>query len=477
MACRFVRPLAPRGGLALLLWLVPAVLLVAQETPIPVPDEASLEEARQLARDVYGKEYQDAKTPEQLQALAGKLLREAEQGGNDPAGRFVLLKLAADVAARAADGRTALVAIDRITETYDADGVAMKMELLSELADGARSKAQQRAIALRTLPVVAEAVREDQFESAVRLGRIALAAAQKARDGALVKKIVPVNKQVQQAQREYAKVEVARQTLDTSPTDPAANLLVGRYLALVKGDWEAGVSMLALGSDPELEAVATADIQQPTSAQAQVELADRWWQLAEQADETERASLQIRAGHWYRRAIPGLSGLVKAKVDKRLENVPDHVASSLAVPTPWVRFVNVNSGLCLSLRGTSTAVGGRICQNALEKSARERQWEIVPLDREWCVILNRHSNQSLTVPGASKTPGDTLVQSPLDPTAAEYHWRLVPTAPGSFGILNRNSGQAVAVAHGSKNVGGSICQWPFSKVWAQHQWRIEPVVD
>jgi hypothetical protein len=235
--------------------------------------------------------------------------------------------------------------------------------------------------------------------------------------------------------------------------------------------------MLALGSDSQLKAVATADIQQPTSAETQVELADRWWQLAEKADETERASLQVRAGHWYRQAIPGLSGLVKSKVEKRLKDVPDHVASSLAVPTPWVRFVNVNSRLYLSLRGASMAAGGKICQNALEKSAKEQQWEIVPFDREWCAILNRHSNQSLTVPGASKTSGDTLIQSPLDRTATERQWRLVPTAPGSFGILDRNSGQAVAVAYGSKNVGGSICQWPFNKGSAEHQWRIEPVVD
>ena len=442
----------------------------------PVPEQAKLDEARRLAREVYGPEYQNARTPAQLQLLAGKLLGEANRMGSDPAGQFVMFQLAADVAVQAGDGRTALGAVDQIAQIYDVDGIAMKTELLVELADGARSGVQQRAIALRMLPVVAEAVAEDEYEAAVRLCRMAKAASQKGRDGALANRITALSNQVQQTEREYRKVEAAFGALDAAPTDPQANLRVGRYLCLVKGDWEAGVPMLALGSDPRLKAAAVADLQQPDSADVQVQLGDQWWQLAEKAENAEKTNLQIRAAHWYRQALPTLSGLTKAKVEKRLEDVPEQAASSMAIPTPWVRIVNVNSGLCLSVRGASKANGARICQYPVQESAAEQQWEIIALDPKWCAILNRHSNQSLTVPGASGASGVTLVQSPFDPSANEHQWRLAPLGPAVVGVLSRQSGQAVAVAYGSKSSGGSICQWPFNKNSKEHQWRIEPVV-
>jgi hypothetical protein len=479
MPYRFSDLLVQRGRLALVALLVLSASVAGQPSDrerISVPEQSKLDEARQLAGEVYGAEYKNARTPAQLQLLAGKLRREASQMDSDPAGRFVMFKLAADVAVRAGDGRAALGAVEEIAQVYDVDGVAMKTELLLELADVARSRIQQRTLALRMLPIVAEAIAEDNYEAAERLCRMAKAAAQKGRDGALANRITALGNQVNQTEREYRKVEAAFRALDAAPTDPDANLRVGRYLCLVKGDWAAGVPMLALGSDAQLKAAAVADLQEPDSADAQGQLGDQWWQLAEEAEDSEKTNLQIRAAHWYRQALPTLGGLTKAKVEKRLEEVPERAASSMAIPTPWVRLVNLNSGLCLSVRGASKAEGAKICQHTFQDAAGEQQWEIVPLDPQWGAILNRHSDQALAVPNDSGMSGANLVQLPFDGTSKGRQWRMVPLAPGVVGVLNRGSGQALAVAYGATHSGATICQWPFDKNSEEHQWRIEPVV-
>ena len=48
--------------------------------------------------------------------------------------------------------------------------------------------------------------------------------------------------------------------LDRNPTHPAANQMVGKYRCFNKGNWITGLPMLALGSDPELKALAIVDL-------------------------------------------------------------------------------------------------------------------------------------------------------------------------------------------------------------------------
>ena len=50
----------------------------------------------------------------------------------------------------------------------------------------------------------------------------------------------------------------------------------------------------------------------------QVLVGDNWWEESLVSQEKAVESLQARAAYWYRQAAPQLSGLSKAKVDKRL---------------------------------------------------------------------------------------------------------------------------------------------------------------
>ena len=111
----------------------------------------------------------------------------------------------------------------------------------------------------------------------------------------------------------------AAAVLDKKPDDAAANLTVGKYYCFQKGDWEKGLPMLALGQDETLKAVAAQEIAGVTKPDDQVKVGDAWWDLAEKEQGRVQATLRGRANYWYQQALPELSGLAKAKLEKRIK--------------------------------------------------------------------------------------------------------------------------------------------------------------
>ncbi|NQT11427.1 MAG: hypothetical protein HQ582_01675 [Planctomycetes bacterium] len=292
------------------------------EDRLPVPGADAQAEAVKLVRELFEQDYKSAKTPAAQTALANKLFEEAAQNKDDPTAHFVILRVAKDMAVQAGDAKTALEAVDRMADSYEIDDAAMKVETLLSAAANARLPDARKAVAEAAIPLIRAAIGEDDYQSAVRLVRKALDLARRSRDADLLKQVVAINKEVSEAGKGYAALQQARAKLEEQPTDPEANLAVGRYLCLSKGDWEQGIPMLALGSAPTLQALAARELGEVVSPNAQVALADAWWDLAQKKTDAEKESFLLRAGCWYQEAEPSLtSGLAKVKVRKRLEEI------------------------------------------------------------------------------------------------------------------------------------------------------------
>ena len=126
-----------------------------------------------------------------------------------------------------------------------------------------------------------------------------------------------------------------REGMDDNPTEPAANLAAGCYLCFVKGNWNRGVAMLALGSDEPLKAVALMELRGAASADEQAAIGDAWWDVAEARQGDERDTLRLRAGFWYRQAEPSVAGgLVGLKIKQRLEAIAKLDREIPAAPLP-----------------------------------------------------------------------------------------------------------------------------------------------
>ena len=278
-----------------------------------------------LGKEVYGDDYSKAETSAEKRDLAKKLLGKARETTDDPTGKFVLLKLARDIALQANDGQTAFQAIDEMAETYQVDALEMKSMVLSKFATAARQSLKPKqhiSIAEEALKLVDQAVSQDNFTVADQLGKLALDEAQKAGEKELISKVQGRIAEASEIAKVYEDVKAARVKLEKTPDDPEANLAVGRYLCFVKVIGKKGWQC-CVGKDETLKALATQELQGAASSSEQAKLGDGWWNLAEKQEGKAKWQIQARASYWYRKALPGLSGLMKDKVEKRLKEITE----------------------------------------------------------------------------------------------------------------------------------------------------------
>lgn len=171
----------------------------------------------------------------------------------------------------------------------------------------------------------------DEIELALDVCEAARPAAQKSRQFALVKELAAKADDLKKQQASSQEYRKALAVMENDPADPAANLAAGRYLCLVKGDWERGGPMLTLGSDAALKVGAIMELRGADSAEQQAAIGDAWWDVAETKQGAERDSLRLRAGSWYRQAAPKLAGgLAGLKIKQRLEEIQQREADDKA---------------------------------------------------------------------------------------------------------------------------------------------------
>ncbi len=292
---------------------------LAAQPKTPVPDAQAQQTAKKAAGELFADRFTQAKTTAEKTALATDMMDAAGGVQAGSADQYVLLKISLDVAAGTGDAATALQAVERLIEQFDEPAAELIGDTLLTAARQATTSAQHKAVAEAALSIAGKLSDADQYETALRLCEAARSSAQRAKLFPLAKELtaqIEETKRQQLLSEDYRK---ALSVLENKPTDPAANLAAGRHLCFVKGNWDRGVPMLALGSDAALKAAAIKDLRGADSADEQAVIGDAWWDVAETKQGEERDVLRLRAGVWYRQAEPKLAGgLVSLKVKQRL---------------------------------------------------------------------------------------------------------------------------------------------------------------
>jgi hypothetical protein len=324
----------------------------------PPPEDRARREAELRTREIFKRELAEAATPRQKLALAEKLANQAEKTADDPAARFVLLRLACEKAAEASGLTAALGLADRLRQLYDLDVLTLKADLLDKAA-GAMSTAAPGSAASQQLADEAtkladEAVAADSFDLAGRFLRVAISAARKTKDQALLRRLEGRDREIARMKLRFVEVGKALDLLANNPGDREASLLVGRWYCFDAGNWDKGLPLLAKGADGGLAKLAEQDLARPDEPKRQMLLADQWWSLAKVEKGPQQRGMQMRAQYWYELALPGLTGLDKAEVEKRLAELTSAVGPSRAKIRGVVRKGNV----ALASNG-ATAVGGK----------------------------------------------------------------------------------------------------------------------
>ena len=248
-------------------------------------------------------------------------MREGIDTKGDATGKFVLLRIARDVAVQIGDASVALQVIDTIAMTYQVNGMDMKVEALTKIAKSASTSAAHKDLVASLEQLTDIAIEDENFPVAQQLAGLAINASRNAKDASLLNMAVARSKEIDRNVAAFAEVKQALAKLDNQPTDPVANLVVGKFRCFNKGDWDHGLPLLALSGDAVLKGLAEQEANPPTTAAQQVALGDGWWTVAEKEAGSVKSRLQQRATYWYQQALPDLSGLAKAKLEKRLAEV------------------------------------------------------------------------------------------------------------------------------------------------------------
>ncbi|HYT90974.1 MAG TPA: WD40 repeat domain-containing protein, partial [Gemmataceae bacterium] len=309
-----------------LILLVTALGTRGDAGKMPPPDADAQAKAAALIRSVFRAEYEKARTDAAARkALASILLTEAKKTKDEPVLRFTALRQAYELATQAGDVDTALGALAELAREYAVDALQMKADALVAACREAVPGTTGRPLIESVLAAAAQATDAENLAIADRLLESAGALARKSAQHDLVARVASQAKRLAVLRQEIERIGPAVAALRKNPTDPAANLTLGKYRCLVQGKWQEGLPLLARTSDPVWSALAKKELANPASAESQVALADAWWELAAKESGETRDQLRQRAYTWYREALPDLDGATRTRVRQRIEEAIDTV--------------------------------------------------------------------------------------------------------------------------------------------------------
>jgi hypothetical protein len=293
----------------------------------PVPSPAAQKKAADEINDVLKENYRQAVGVRDKVNLAHYLLRLASETHDDPVKHYVLDDQALVMAIKFGDVPCAAEVVRDMIANYQVDAWELRKKTLNELARVGSALVSRAALAEAAYSLVDDAIAEERYDTALDFAnlslRLAISERISARANELRDQAREAIERVKQTQKRQMAVEEANSTLAANPDDAAANLVIGKYKCLIKQDWQGGLPYLAKAGDDELRKLAERELQPPTQAAAQMELADAWWELAQRRqdpkNDLEYKGLRARAAYWYRAAIPNLSGISQAKAIKRAE--------------------------------------------------------------------------------------------------------------------------------------------------------------
>lgn len=314
----------------------------------------------------------EAKDPAARAALARKLFEEGQKQGRNTDEQFALLRRASELASDAGEADLVVEVVDAMAAAgFDIQSLRAKSLLLKRMFEQSVPEGQQLSAACEACTRFAEdaaaegaaddaldvlqAARKAFAESARRAQSAYIAAraaaarmrdatekAERAKTAAQAESqldaakeaqsaVAQCVKNIQQTMRQRQAVQAAQEKLKVAPDDPAACLTIGRWRCFHEGAWDDGLKFLAKGSDPTLKALAADELaSKPSTADRRVARGDAWWDAAEKAAGDDKPALRRRAEHWYSETLPDLTGLARAKVEKRLKLLAKDAATAAA---------------------------------------------------------------------------------------------------------------------------------------------------
>ncbi|MBS0209057.1 MAG: hypothetical protein JSS27_08905 [Planctomycetes bacterium] len=317
-----------RIGVAVLVVLCEFVSSAQAEGRLPTPAESDLKESQATLKDIFKEDIDQATTPAKKLALARKLFVQAVETKDDPSGKYALLMAAKNLAMRSSDLMLSLDIADELGRSFEIDEFVTKVAVIKDATPTITSAEANRELCEAALKLLSKLLDADRYDLAKEVSDLASEAARKSKDMSVAKRVRTQAKEAEDASIRYVAAKASMDALIQNSTDPKASQVVGEFYCYFKANWAKGLPFLALADDSQIKSLAEQDLAEPNSHTARAKIGDGWWSLSETEDGVAKANLQRRATYWYQKAMPELSGLTKAKIEKRLASIASPTALS-----------------------------------------------------------------------------------------------------------------------------------------------------
>lgn len=275
------------------------------QTKSPVPAKPAVASAAESLRTRYATQLRNARTFQQRQAFASKLVIDASNEA-DVATRYAILRLALQHAMGSRSPGLALRVIDQLEAFYVMDARSLRVETLRTIVAAAKTNAQRRAAFDTGIKLVKTSLARTPQQDLVSLAESLPLLARRLRDDQRRVEAEELIVRVKRAVLERRQIAAAEQRLADSPNDADANYTLA-LAGFGAGQWSDAVRQLAKsGQHPQLAQLAQQDLRGAETTQQFLALADRWAKAAN--ERSELGGLRGRALYWMHRAIPRTNG-------------------------------------------------------------------------------------------------------------------------------------------------------------------------
>jgi len=277
-----------------LLGLPGAFAEAAAASRLPKPSFEEQNKAEKAIRKLFKEDYAK-RTLEGRQALAAKLLASARGTKDDPAGFYVLLSEACEIAESSGDVKTALAAVTLISERFDVDAAKRKREVLDRMRRTVRTPEAARALIDGYFAAADEAKAGEDYDGALSLLKKAESAARSIRSNqqADVKLAIDDLLEAKELRQELDRLKTA---LKDDTTDQSVKQLVDLLIIRMDDPLQATqyAFMLADEQTQKMIFLASAAAEQRTAEEALA--LGRWYcAMAEEARKADKLFLLERA--------------------------------------------------------------------------------------------------------------------------------------------------------------------------------------
>lgn len=291
---------------------------------LPVPTAVELKESQAAVKEIFKADLATAKSSSQMAEVAERMLANIEDKSSSAAIDYALLIQAQALAAKASNISLCKRIVGLISQRYEVNRLQLSVQAFKELSKGPTDKAYHQALADETADLIAESIRDEALDVTAQCYELMSSLGVKLKSADIAKRAASGKAELPELQKLIDQAPSAKEKLALNVADARSIDVLGRYLVLIKSDWNQGLPLLAKNSDAAIARVAQQDqglVDSPLLASVEdAEAVGSSWLDLSQKQSLPRAKTEfkLRAGQWFEYALPGLKGLSKTKAEQRL---------------------------------------------------------------------------------------------------------------------------------------------------------------